>query len=255
MSEHPQWQPTNPPTPPVQQQSWFARNKVLSIVLGISLVFLLCCCGGGMLAMSSDLDTDSTSSASDESAETAADTESEEADTSSAADDASETSETTKEPSSSSSSSEPEKEEPTKDKKEKKPAKKEKPGVGTPVRDGKFEFTVTKVETGVSSIGESFMAEEPDGQFVLVHITVKNIGDESQTLFDSEQTLKDGQGRSFDTDSAALFAMDDNIWMEDINPGNSMKGTLVYDMPSDAEPAEIELHDSMFSGGVTVSLK
>ena len=250
MSEHqPQWQPTNPPTPPVQQQSWFARNKVLSVVLGVSLIFVLCCCGAGVLALAGDVDTDSTSSASEESAESAADTESD--DTSDVAEETSETSETAKKPSSSSSSSEPKKEKTEK----KKPAKKEKPGVGTPVRDGKFEFTVTKVETGVSSIGESFMAEEPDGQFVLVHITVKNIGDKSQTLFDSEQTLKDGQGRSFDTDSSALFAMDDNIWMEDINPGNSMKGTLVYDMPTDAQPAEIELHDSMFSGGVTVSLK
>ncbi|WP_341353356.1 MULTISPECIES: hypothetical protein [Rhodococcus] len=30
---------------------------------------------------------------------------------------------------------------------------------------------------------------------------------------------------------------------------------VVFDMPVDAVPASIELHDSMFSGGVTVSLR
>lgn len=126
MSEHqPQWQPTNPPTPPVQQQSWFARNKVLSVVLGVSLIFVLCCCGAGVLALAGDVDTDSTSSASEESAESAADTESD--DTSDVAEETSETSETAKKPSSSSSSSEPEK--------EKAPAKKEKTKEPQPAKE------------------------------------------------------------------------------------------------------------------------
>ncbi|NYF98043.1 Ltp family lipoprotein [Janibacter cremeus] len=61
----PQWQPTNPPVPEVRQ-SWFARHKVLSLVLGIVFVVVLVCCGAGALGMGGD---DSSTSASTESAQ------------------------------------------------------------------------------------------------------------------------------------------------------------------------------------------
>lgn len=97
-----QWQPTNPPTPPVQQQSWFARNKVLSIILGVVLVIVVCCCGGGVLAMSGDPDPDSTSSVTEESEDTA---ESADAGESATSEDATETEEPSDAPESSSGSS------------------------------------------------------------------------------------------------------------------------------------------------------
>lgn len=220
MTQQPQWQPTNPPVPAVQK-SWFARHKVLSVILGITFTIVLVCCGAGVLSMGGG--SDDASSSSDDST----------------TDDAADSTDST-----------------TSKKTSKDAPKKSAPGIGDAARDGKFEFTISKVEKGVASVGSEYFNEKADGQFVLVHITVKNIGDESQTLFDSEQKLKDTQGRSFSTDSSAAIAMEDNeMWLNEINPGNSAKGTLVYDMPADAQPAEIELHDSMFSGGVTVSLK
>lgn len=129
------------------------------------------------------------------------------------------------------------------------------PGLNTPVRDGKFEFTVTKVQTGVKSVGDQYLNQQAQGQYVLISVTVKNIGDKPQTMFDSNQELTDAQGRTFSPDStAAIYMKNNNIWMKEINPGNTMTGTLVYDMPTDAKPASIELHDSMFSGGTKVSL-
>lgn len=44
-------------------------------------------------------------------------------------------------------------------------------------------------------------------------------------------------------------------FLEEINPGNTVKGTLVFDMPKGTEPASIELHDSPFSDGITVQLR
>ncbi|WP_435201875.1 DUF4352 domain-containing protein [Janibacter sp. GS2] len=243
MSEHPQWQPTNPPIPPVRQKGWFARNPVLSIVLGIVLLVVLCCCGAGALALGGATDEPTTQESADPGA----------GDSSTAEDATPEPGGTSK------GAKENEKRTPTKKPtatEKKQPAAKSAPGVGSPVRDGKFEFTVTKVETGVSEVGSEYLTETADGQFVLVHITVKNIGDEAQTLFDSEQKLIDAQGRSFATDSTASIFMEDNdVWINEINPGNTVEGTLVYDMPAGAQPTQIELHDSMFSGGVTVSVK
>ncbi len=44
------------------------------------------------------------------------------------------------------------------------------------------------------------------------------------------------------------------MFLNEINPGNTVKGMLVFDMPKDAKPTSIELHDSPFSGGVTLRL-
>ena len=128
-------------------------------------------------------------------------------------------------------------------------------GVNTPVRDGKFEFTVTQVEKGVPSVGDKYLNAKAQGQFVLVHVTVTNIGKEPAYLLDGNQKVTDAQGRQFSADSsAAIYLKDNSVLFKEINPGNSVKGTLVYDMPKDASPAAIELHDSMFSGGAKVNL-
>lgn len=132
-------------------------------------------------------------------------------------------------------------------------AKQAKPG--TPVRDGSFEFTVTKVQAGVAAVGSDVFGEKAQGQFVLVHVTVTNIGTEAQLLMDSAQTVFDAKGRKFSPDTAAALHIKGNdVFINEINPGNTVKGVLVFDMPTDARAASIELHDSAFSGGVSVAL-
>ncbi|WP_435278738.1 DUF4352 domain-containing protein [Rhodococcus yananensis] len=129
--------------------------------------------------------------------------------------------------------------------------------MNAPVRDGKFEFVVTGIETGLSSLGDNpFLAEEAQGQFVIVTMTVSNISNEPQGLSPSNQTLIDDQGREFTADTSAALNLDSDVTLwDEINPGNTVTMPVVFDMPVDATPAAIELHDSMFSGGVTVSLR
>lgn len=131
-------------------------------------------------------------------------------------------------------------------------------GLNTPVRDGKFEFTVTGVEKGLDSVGDNpYLAKKAQGQFVIVSVTVKNTASKPQAFGTDSQKLFDSQGRSFTNDSAAQIAVGDDpstAIYGDINPGNSVKAKLVFDMPADATPATIELHDSPFSGGVKVKL-
>ena len=127
--------------------------------------------------------------------------------------------------------------------------------IGQKVRDGQFEFTVTKVQKGVKSVGDQYLNEKAQGQFVLVSVTVSNIGDQAQLLSDSSQKVRDAKGREFSSDTgAAIYVKDNKVFLEEINPGNAVKGTLVFDMPKGTEPASIELHDSPFSDGVTVQL-
>jgi len=127
-------------------------------------------------------------------------------------------------------------------------------GIGTPVRDGEFEFTVTAVDPGKSTIGTGSISKTAQGQFVLVHVTVRNIG--NQQYFDeSSQKMIDQQGRQLSPDTTAGVYVDPNNFLAQINPVNSVEGLLVYDIPNDAVPTKLQLHDSPFSGGVTVQLK
>ena len=128
-------------------------------------------------------------------------------------------------------------------------------GIGTPVRDGKFEFTVTGVEPGVTRVGDDVFGEDAQGQFLLVHVTVTNIGEEAQYFDGSSQKLTDTLGRTHSADTgAAIYLGDAQSFLNQINPGNSVQGTVVFDVPADAAPASVELHDSPFSGGVEVAL-
>jgi hypothetical protein len=128
-------------------------------------------------------------------------------------------------------------------------------GIGDVVKDGKFSFKITKVEKGLSKVGQGYTASKAQGQYVLVHVTVKNIGDEAQMFSDSEQKLIDTKDREYDADSgAAIWLEDSNGFLKNINPGNTVKGFVLFDVPKNFKLKAIKLHDSMFSGGVTVSL-
>lgn len=128
-------------------------------------------------------------------------------------------------------------------------------GLNTPVRDGKFEFTVTKVDPGHAAVGTDSLGEQAQGQFVFVHVSVRNIGDVAQVFSGSSQKLFDAQGREFSDDAAAAIYLDQSqSFLNEINPGNAVNGIVVFDIPKDAQPTRIELHDSPFSAGVSVAL-
>lgn len=201
---------------PAPKRSWFARHKVLTGVGAVVLVAIIASALGGR--------------GSDEPA--AAGTDSGASSASSSADDASSSAHA-------SESSEPA----------------AAPAIGTPVRDGAFEFTVAGVEPGVEHLGSDAFGVDAQGQFLLVHLTVTNIGDQAQYFDGSSQKLTDIQGRTHSADgSAAIYLDDSHSFLNQINPGNTVEGIVVFDVPKDAVPASIELHDSAWSGGVSVTL-
>lgn len=129
-------------------------------------------------------------------------------------------------------------------------------GIGDPVRDGKFEFIVQKVKCGVGKVGNNLLGERAQGQFCLVTVKVTNIGKEPQAFTDGAQKAYAADGTEYGTNSSAsIYANDvDSTLFNEINPGNGITGVIVFDIPKDAKLAKLELHDSHFSGGVTVKL-
>jgi hypothetical protein len=138
-----------------------------------------------------------------------------------------------------------------------KPAKPKAPGLNTLVRDGKFEFAVTGMDCSKSTLGEDFMTKKAQGKFCVVDVTVRNIGKEAQMFAGFSQKAFDAAGSEFTNDGAAEFYANDNneTFLNEINPGNQVKGRIVFDVPKGTTLTTLELHDSAFSGGVKVALK
>jgi Domain of unknown function (DUF4352) len=125
------------------------------------------------------------------------------------------------------------------------------------VRDGKFEFVVSGMDCGIRRIGSDYLNEEAQGQFCIVSLTVQNTSATCRRRSSGRnQYLFNAAGQRFDADTAAGIYLDDSeSFIERINPGNSLSGKVVFDVPPDAVPVSIELHDSAFSGGAMVELE
>jgi hypothetical protein len=131
------------------------------------------------------------------------------------------------------------------------------PGTGVPVRDGKFEFVVTSVQCGKTRVGGDVLNATAQGQYCLVTMNIKNIGNEAQIFDASSQKAKNAAGQVYSADgTASLYAnQDSQAFLNQINPGNQVSGGIVvFDVPKDQKVTKLELHDSPFSGGVEVTV-
>ncbi len=129
------------------------------------------------------------------------------------------------------------------------------PGLGEPVRDGQLEFVVRDVRCGVPQLGSGPLAKSPEGQFCLARVDVRNVKQDARTLFEPVQKLHDSAGQKHGAAiTARLYFRDQTIW-DEVKPGRSVSGTMVFDIPADRQAVALELHDGIASGGVTVRLR
>ena len=72
----------------------------------------------------------------------------------------------------------------------------------------------------------------------------------------AQGAVMDFQAEQFREQGILLAAPNlSEVLFEEINPGNTVKGRVYFDVPKNAKLVKIELHDSMFSGGVDVALR
>jgi hypothetical protein len=128
--------------------------------------------------------------------------------------------------------------------------------IGQPAADGKFSLVVNGVDCSQTQLGDQYFNTTAQGQFCIVDLTVSNIGDEPQSFFGDNASLFNAQGQKFSSDSeAGMYLENSDSLYEDINPGNTLNSKVIFDVPAGMVPTAIELHDSAFSGGVTVALQ
>jgi eukaryotic-like serine/threonine-protein kinase len=118
-------------------------------------------------------------------------------------------------------------------------------------RDGKLEFTVTSVSCNHATVGKPPFQFRAGGQFCLVRLQVRNISSRSWTMFPN-QFLIDTVGDSHRMDVRAGIAVSSQRLLEQLEPGERVSGTLVFDLTRSVRPERLELHDSPLSGGVGI---
>lgn len=126
-------------------------------------------------------------------------------------------------------------------------------GLSSPVRDGKFEFVVTSVDSGVPRIG----LQNASGSYSVVTVAVRNISDKPTWFLPVGQRLVDSRGRQVDHNAIATMWQNTQRrsgYSFELQPGQSASTQLVFDVPQDAAPSRLELHDFMLSNGATVEL-
>ncbi|OHV44343.1 serine/threonine-protein kinase [Pseudofrankia sp. BMG5.36] len=130
------------------------------------------------------------------------------------------------------------------------------PGTPTPTervyRDGSLEFIIKDLRCGVTEIGV-IIKKHPDGQYCLVKVSVHNTGNTARGLVANQQFMFDQSGGKHEAYSGSRWYFLESLW-NSIKPGGEVSGTLVFDIPSDAHPSRLELHDGLLGDGVTIQL-
>lgn len=92
------------------------------------------------------------------------------------------------------------------------------------------------------------------GQFCVVTMTVRNVDDEAHTLWMGAQEARDARGRTFSADGNAWWYHAPAREWGDVNPGLSLTGDLVFDVPRGTRLTELVVRDSLFSTGTVLPL-
>lgn len=124
--------------------------------------------------------------------------------------------------------------------------------IGDTVAEGDLEVVVQSIEESTSDMG--LLIDAPAGKYIIVKMSVTNPGDKAVTFSSNNQKLIDTQGREHSESNNSLW-LDDSLSFKEINPGMTIEGSILFDIPADAEPDQLIVADSMFSSGTPVDLK
>lgn len=114
--------------------------------------------------------------------------------------------------------------------------------------DQSLEYTVQSVSYR-DSVGSSAVGQDANGQFLVIELSIENVGSETVDILTSYFTVVDGQEREYEADSEAMAYVDSSISFEQVTPGTSLEGTIVFDVPADNADRELVIEPAgAFSG-------
>ncbi|MBD3110149.1 DUF4352 domain-containing protein [Bacillus sp. AGMB 02131] len=128
--------------------------------------------------------------------------------------------------------------------------------VGEKVEAGKLAYEVTNISVTneIASDNEFVESAVTEGQFIIIDVTAYNNDSEARMVDSNMFKMKDDQGREFQpsSDSEVMMLVDGmmDFFLQDINPGLSKSGQLVFELPADATSYTLEVSSGFgWSGG------
>ncbi len=130
--------------------------------------------------------------------------------------------------------------------------------VGEPVEDSKLAFTVISIDTA-GSLGNQFTRRDAQGVFYVITLKIENKSDSTKTIDSSMLTLVDSQNRKFDRSIEAQIAKGlsqgkVDLFLQQVQPGLSVTGDIVFDLPKDVTGLRLVVKGALFSGGKKIDL-
>jgi len=113
-------------------------------------------------------------------------------------------------------------------------------GMGETGTVADWTVTVEGIETA-ATYGDQFMEETAQGEFKIVSLTVANEGDEATYFDTSAVSLRDADGKEY---SSQTTLSESDLFLEQINPGNSASGEAVVDVPAGTEITQVVIEDA-----------
>jgi hypothetical protein len=110
------------------------------------------------------------------------------------------------------------------------------------IKDFKYTFLSAKTQ---NSVGSEFFGEDASGIFLIIDLEVENVGNEAEYI-PNEIYIIDNQEREFSQDDSVWIYLDDNFIFEELNPGLTKKGQLIFDIP-EGIVGKICIKGNMFS--------
>ncbi|QBI53506.1 DUF4352 domain-containing protein [Streptomonospora litoralis] len=106
---------------------------------------------------------------------------------------------------------------------------------------GDWQVTVNGVDTA-ESYGDEYLREQAQGVFKIVGLDVENTGSQANYFDSSNVILLDADGNEH---SSQVTLASEDVFLEQINPGNSVSGEVVFDVPADAQIETVQVEDMM----------
>ena len=125
-------------------------------------------------------------------------------------------------------------------------------GSGPQGTDAGLTIAVTGVETAPSVQSQDAPVEQTaQGEYLIVHLTVLNSGDQPGTFVGTFQKLKAG-GTTYSIDDVATAYLNGTV--AQLNPGDTSDRAIAFDVPPGTAPELLEAHGDPVGAGVDIPL-
>lgn len=122
-------------------------------------------------------------------------------------------------------------------------AKKKAVSIGETVEVGNVAWTVNNVQQASEL---KALGERKTGNFIIVDLTFINNGKEAATLDSESLRILDDQGRTHETDTDASFYVptEQDLFLNQVNPGVTKQGRAIFDVAPDAKGLILQAGDT-----------